>query len=1096
MSDATLSSDEEQEVSQNIPRDPVTRKILNPRRVLFEPVIARVVDALGGQEAGTYRMGDEVHGCLKDLKKLWRKDDTDDERTVARIFWEKRVLMNDLIPILLLTAGAGQVENKCAISCADLMSAMTWPIDMAEELAELDPDERAEFTQLHQSHRAYKAAILQPAVMSALFGLLLPPLAKTPRERTLRDNQVAALVLHIVRNLAAIRDSEGLQSRLVCALQETHLTDLLLTAASNADADPLLGSWNTLVLEILFLLFRGTPPIALQNNQKYPALQRLLAAEARTAPLPTSRHSRFGTTITVQSKTLQTTARALIHTTAPTPLLLDAGKRAVRTRAVPAAEAALADDLTPEARAVLRNFASALLKEGAFNSFLSALLKDIRMERSKDSKEGQGQKREFGRVGAAAESGFVSWVLRRMREATEEKPKGWPTIYVGMGCLTQILLLLDAISSSSSEADEADADAAQTLTTQLIYAGAPLDLSLDCLRFCTAASATGRGPAFLDAAVHFAYAVVRMLERGGSGGEAVYVRRAKKRAKKGGDDEENAADDERKKQEARETMFSLEAFEMKFATPEITRALLLQLARFKELATEPEVLRRVVSLLHRVAVRAKAEGLFFNVSTLYLFQTILAAQKTFPRDQPHRDLVQLVTYILRKFFKALEDEPFLAVDAFFPKNRGQWKAYSSWEPPEKGVRERTRVEKLGEEEVQVKRGFSWSEQLGIVIAALVDAGDIRWVNWTEDILKTVIGQWEKIAREVDAATKTDEPSDNEDDDEVLAKRMAQQLETPSPEMREKKKDFIIPYMNDDEADAGSRNPQVKLLWRLAKFTLSPERVASDLEWSVGADIPPADLERTLTVIGQFLAKPINLEGKQASDLLTKPRRTRRRSPSPDSDADASEGEENSDSDAPKKPKKRKEKEPPRKPEYKSAQFIEDSDEEYGDIDAFLEKEKEKREELALKAAESGTTNIQPAGTKKRRKKEAPAGEGTSKRKKNRRSSPVARGGAGDAEGEADVFGSRLVGNTDESTPATRPRPRPRPKPRVKPQNAETGTSSPETVAKSSEMDEDILDVVPEALPAVPAETEGSEEEKVGTFNRRKKNRLVISDEED
>lgn len=136
-----------------------------------------------------------------------------------------------------------------------------------------------------------------------------------------------------------------------------------------------------------------------------------------------------------------------MHTTAPTPLLLDANKRPVRVRAAPAAEAALADDLTPEARTVLRDFARALLKEGAFNVFLSGLLKDIRMERSwatgdrigmwvlavvrwatsfflldsKDGKDGKGKKREFGQVGAAVESGFVSWVLRRMREATEEK---------------------------------------------------------------------------------------------------------------------------------------------------------------------------------------------------------------------------------------------------------------------------------------------------------------------------------------------------------------------------------------------------------------------------------------------------------------------------------------------------------------------------------------------------------------------------------------------------------------------------------------------------------------------------------------------------
>ncbi|KAJ7454075.1 timeless protein-domain-containing protein [Mycena galericulata] len=1102
-SESDNSSGEEQQ----IPRDPITLKPLNPRRLLFEPVIGRVVDALGGYEAGTYRLGDQASGCLKDLKKLWRKDDTDDERTVARIFWEKRVLSNDLIPILLLTAGAGQVEDKRAISCADLISAMTWPIDMDEELAELDPGERAEFTQLRQSHRHYKAAILQPQVMSALFGLLLPPLSKAPRERTLRDNQVAALVLHIVRNLAAIRDSEGLQSRLVRALQETHLTDLLLTAAANADADPLLGSWNTLVLEILFLLFRGTPPIALIEKPK-PALQRLLAAEARAAPPPTSRHPRFGTTIAVSARTSSSSsAKALVHTTAPTPLLLDAGKRPARTRAAPAAEAALADDLTPEARTVLRDFARGLLKEGAFNAFLSGLLKDIRMERSWATGDrvgmwvlavvrwttsfflldGSKENREFGRVGAAAESGFVSWVLRRMREATEEKPKGWTTLYAGMGCLTQILLLLDAISASSSS-DDADAEAAQTLTTQLIYAGAPLDLALDCLRACSAATATGRGPAFLDAAVHFAYAVVRMLERGGDGGDAVYVRRVKKRGKKGGDEDEDDADEERrKKQEARETTFSLEAFEMKFASAEITRALLLQLARFKELEEDSEALRRVVSLLHRIAVRAKAEGLFFNVSTLYLFQTILAAQKTFPRDQPHRDLVSLVTFVLRRFFKALEEEPFLAVEAFFPKNRGQWKAFSSWEPPEKGVRAlRADKEKPGAGEVQVKRGYSWSEQLGIVIAALVDAGQLELVNWTKDILATVIRQWEKIANEVEAAAKADNaPSDDEDDEEVLAKRMAQKLETPSSEMREKMVDFLIPYASDDEATAASRNPQLKLLFRLAKFTLMPEEPgASELEWFVGADVPPADLQRTLKVIDQFLDTPINLEGKKASDLLTKPRRTRRaRSPSPDSDGELSDGEANAK-------KKRKEKERPKQQEYKSAQFIEDSDEEYGDIDAFLEKEKEMRARAVAIALETGKIGTMKAtGTKKRRKKDAPAGEGTAKRKKKRKNDSAVEDHA--AGSDADVFGSRPVDTPEESTtPAARPRPRPKPKPRFKAKVAETGVSSPETLPQSSEMDEDT------PLPAAEPEADNSDEETMGALGRRRKNRLVISDDED
>jgi replication fork protection complex subunit Tof1/Swi1 len=264
------------------------------RRAILEPVITRVVDALGGHEEGNYRMGDEVNGCLKDLKKLWRKDDTDDERTVARIFWETRVLPNDLIHILLATAGKGLVEDKRAIACADLMTAMTWPIDMAEELKELDEDldKGTDYTQLMQSHLHYKAALLKPGVMQALFGIVLPPLAKPAKERQERDGQIVNVVLHLVRNLAFIKDLpanthlsadqaefSSLQTKLIGALSETRMVQLLLTVAANVEKDQLFNGWNTLVLEIFYLLFRGVKPASLTMDQakvrvfNYPPLQ-------------------------------------------------------------------------------------------------------------------------------------------------------------------------------------------------------------------------------------------------------------------------------------------------------------------------------------------------------------------------------------------------------------------------------------------------------------------------------------------------------------------------------------------------------------------------------------------------------------------------------------------------------------------------------------------------------------------------------------------------------------------------------------------------------------------------------------------------------
>lgn len=93
-------------------------------------------------------------------------------------------------------------------------------------------------------------------------------------------------------------------------------------------------------------------------------------------------------------------------------------------------------------------------------------------------------------------------------------------------------------------------------------------------------------------------------------------------------------------------------------------------------------MKRVVSLLHRQAVRAKAEGLFFQVSDVFLcafdpcfpptepgqvsalnlFKTVLGDQKSFPKDQPYKDLVALINYILRQFFKAVEADSFVLVE--------------------------------------------------------------------------------------------------------------------------------------------------------------------------------------------------------------------------------------------------------------------------------------------------------------------------------------------------------------------------------------------------------------------------------------------------
>lgn len=101
------------------------------RENIFLPAVQSLVVALGGWEEvetspgkleTVYRPGDSVLAVLKDLKKLWRKDDEDDERTVARCM-AKAGLMRDLISILVECTDRGEWGRKVALMACELARA-------------------------------------------------------------------------------------------------------------------------------------------------------------------------------------------------------------------------------------------------------------------------------------------------------------------------------------------------------------------------------------------------------------------------------------------------------------------------------------------------------------------------------------------------------------------------------------------------------------------------------------------------------------------------------------------------------------------------------------------------------------------------------------------------------------------------------------------------------------------------------------------------------------------------------------------------------------------------------------------------------------
>jgi replication fork protection complex subunit Tof1/Swi1 len=93
------------------------------RYEIFMPAVQSLVNALGGYEEvetgsgeyeTVYRPGDSVLAVLKDLKKLWRKDDSDDERTVARCM-QKAGLMKELISLVVECTDRGEWGRKVSL---------------------------------------------------------------------------------------------------------------------------------------------------------------------------------------------------------------------------------------------------------------------------------------------------------------------------------------------------------------------------------------------------------------------------------------------------------------------------------------------------------------------------------------------------------------------------------------------------------------------------------------------------------------------------------------------------------------------------------------------------------------------------------------------------------------------------------------------------------------------------------------------------------------------------------------------------------------------------------------------------------------------
>lgn len=499
----------------------------------------------------------------------------------------------------------------------------------------------------------------------------------------------------------------------------------------------------------------------------------------------------------------------------------------------------------------------------------------------------------------------------------------------------------------------------------------------------------------------FAYVLLRMLERYSKNKQFMFVRKqtAKRKQNKAQRDREdrdgvapvpeeyeNDSEDEdlpaHDEPSYAEHAFTFTKFEKRFATEGVCNTLLAYLQRYKEL--DADQLRRVVGLIHRQVVKAQAEGLYFQVSSLALFRNIMDSKLSLPAGDSSRDLIQLVTFIVRKFFKRLQEDPFLMIEALMPKSRGRWKELSSWEPDAEdmaGQRARIREQVSSHTNPcgltsssgprswtssrsatcrRIRRSAHWSSTSLRTTRKTMSPGSSRyvhaplWVRADSQIMELILAERREVILTTDGEDALDEDEPSEE-----ARKKIQTYCKPEVVPCELTADLLP--SDEKHLEATKEDSHFRLLLETVGFW-NTESEPSEAE---GAWVyPPSELPSFIEPMLQSLRDNLAFPPTDLGDMKTLVRRVYKRRAASDSGSDSEGGGESAQARPKRKRRRRNDgsPRPPRAPKakevqaYKSAAFIWDSDDDDEADAAFFAREAELRATMG-KAGEDAENEV-------------------------------------------------------------------------------------------------------------------------------------------
>lgn len=485
-------------------------------------------------------------------------------------------------------------------------------------------------------------------------------------------------------------------------------------------------------------------------------------------------------------------------------------------------------------------------------------------------------------------------VLVRSIGAMEDK--GWLELTASLQLWMALLRLIDALSRSELERER---DVAESLQANHFYQSETLDICSSISKCYSTQSFE-----FLQTIIAFVFVMPKMLEKYCMNKEHIFVRakhhvrksRAKAGADGNGDDAEHRGTEEEESAERAKVVYSdrrfdFDKFQNKLCNRPLVEACVAYLGRWRDMSNPSEQLNNVVSVMHRIAIKANDVRSFYPAHIRLAFSALLKGSLV-PAMEPRaptaaKDVKKLMEYVLKRFDKlSAEDKAVWALGQKPPKRLAA-------EKPIKLPRE-----------IQVKPGFfNRDESVGIAVGLLLEKKMMSRVMWVKQGLETAVAERVGVRLHIDGqrllrSWRRQQLEDGEKDitedsaeptpEEKAAVMVELENSVPSDEALAAFEPYVLrtddrSATDDDDLVEGqtltqdaTASPALKLLCRLLGLE-SDEDDAREWKWRVPVDLLPTHLEADIKLIEQYILTPLELpQGAESFEALTMPAVRRRR----------------------------------------------------------------------------------------------------------------------------------------------------------------------------------------------------------------------------